>query len=386
MDKYYLAALSFVDGCGHGQTRILVNYFKGAENIWSASEAELLKSKFLTQESIDALFTLKKQGVVERLAQACIDKQINIVTYLDDEYPVNLKEILRFPVCLYYKGKPLNEIKNPLGIVGPRKSTNYAKDVVRFFVERFSGYEMTIVSGGARGIDTVSHQAALKNGLHTVAVLGCGLDVTYPTENGKLFNTIVEQGTLLSEYPPGSQPLAWHFPARNRIISGLSSGVLLAEAGQKSGSLITAEFALDQGREVYCVPGDIFSANSFGVHNLLKQGAKLTSIPEDILEDYFPDINFKNIVPINSPITQKACQTELIKPEPKEHDLDSLSKEQREVLQILECDRPISMDEIHLQCSLDIGSLNLVLLELEILGYLHMDISKRKYLKIREVD
>lgn len=386
MEKYYLAALSFVDGCSHGRTRILVNYFKGAENIWRATEQELLKSKFLTQDSIDALLALKKQGIVDKLAQTCTDKQINLVTYLDADYPANLREIIGFPVCLYYKGKSLNEIKNPLGIVGPRKSTSYAKDVVRFFVEKFAGYEMTIISGGARGIDTVSHQAALKHGLHTVAVLGCGLDITYPAENGKIFSTIAEQGTLLSEYPPGSQPLAWHFPARNRIISGLSSGVLLAEAGQRSGSLITAEFALDQGREVYCVPGDIFSANSFGVHNLIKQGAKLASVPADILEDYFPDINFDSSVPVGKPLPQTVCQTELIKPEPKENDLASLSVEQLEVLQILKYDLPMSMDEIHMQCSLDIGSLNLVLLELEILGYLHMDVSQRKYLKIRGVD
>lgn len=383
MEKYYLAALNFVEGCGNKQIRVLVNYFKSAKNIWRASAQDLLNCKFLTSASIQSILSLREQGIVDNLAKVCTEQDIKIISYLDSDYPELLIEIANFPTSMFYKGQPLSFIKNPLGVVGPRKSTQYAKDVVKFFIEKFAGYEMSIISGGARGIDTVAHQAALEHGLHTVAVLGCGLDIAYPPENKALFAQIAEQGTLLSEYPPGVKPLAKNFPARNRIISGLSKGVLLPEAGHRSGSLITAEFALDQGREVYCVPGDIFSANSFGVNSLIKQGAKLTNMPADILEDYFPGQDFDRKTPPEIQKTVKAVQTTLV--ETVELPTHELSAAQQEVIKILSYDTLMSMDEIHLDCSLDIGTLNLVLLELEILGYIHMDISQRKYLKVRGV-
>lgn len=383
MEKYYLAALNLIGGCGNKQVRVLVNYFKSAENIWRSSAQELLSCRFLSASAVQELLTLKEQGVPENLARVCEQQHIKIINYLDPDYPENLREITNFPTSLFYKGRPLKDIQNPLGIVGPRKSTDYAKDVVRFFVGEFASYELSIISGGARGIDTIAHQTALKSGLHTVAVMGCGLDITYPPENGKLFAEIAERGTLLSEYLPGVKPLGRHFPARNRIISGLSQGVLLPEAGQRSGSLITAEFALEQGREVYCVPGSIFSANSFGVHSLIKQGAKLTSMPVDILEDYYPQRQFERET-IARPAAE-AKQTTLLEAPELNQAAQMLSAEQQQILNILQYDVLMSMEEVHLDCSLDIGTLNLVLLELEIMGYLHMDISQRKYLKVRGV-
>ena len=384
MEKYYLAALNFVKNCGPQQVRVLVKHFDSAENIWQANAKELLQCPFLSKISVEDILTLRGQGVVDNLAKACEKQDIKIVTYLEQDYPANLREIMNFPTSLFYKGRSLKEINNPLGVVGPRKSTEYAKDVVRFFVEKFAGYDLTIVSGGARGIDTTAHKTALANDLHTVAVLGCGLDITYPPENKALFAEIAERGTLLSEYPPGVQPIAKNFPARNRIISGLSKGVLLPEAGVKSGSLITAEFALDQGREVYCVPGDIFSANSFGVHSLIKQGAKLTTTAEDVLEDYFPERDFYKKEPVGK-APPKVVQTVLVEPKQENVPTHELSVEQKEVLHILSYDSLMSMDDIHMECSLDLGNLSLVLLELEILGYIHMDISQRKYLKVRGV-
>lgn len=385
MEKYYLAAFNFVVGCGNKQTRVLVNYFKSAENVWRATAKDLLASKFLSQESVHAILTLREQGVVDNLAKVCSEQDIKIINYLDCDYPKNLIEIMNFPTSLFYKGKPLSDLKNPLGVVGPRKSTGYAHEVVKFFIEKFAGYDLSIISGGARGVDTVAHKAALEHNLHTVAVLGCGLDITYPLENKKLFADIAERGTLLSEYPPGVKPLAHNFPARNRIISGLSAGVLLPEAGDRSGSLITAEFALDQGREVYCVPGDIFSVNSFGVHSLIKQGAKMATLPSDVLEDYFPESDFERKAPVARNTTTKIVQTQLVEEPESKSPKQELSAEQESVLRILAYDLMLSMDEIHMQSSLDIGTLNLVLLELEILGYICMNISQRKYLKVRGV-
>lgn len=387
MERYFFAALKYVKNCGNNQMLVLVNHFKSAENIWCADENTLLKSKFISEESIQSLISLRKQNVVERLAESCEKNNIRVVCYDDEEYPVSLKSIVSAPASIFVKGLALVEQENSLAVVGPRTASNYGKEVVDYLVGGLADYNFCVISGGARGIDTIAHRKALQLGMPTISVLGCGLDIDYPVENRKLFEDISQRGSLVSEYPPGTPPIPKNFPARNRIISGLSKGVLLVEAAQRSGSLITAEFALDQGREVYCVPGNIFSSNSVGVHKLLKQGAKLVTSPMDILEDYYKDgftivsqsILSDDLTNLN---VQNEEQSEQLISDLRTKDL---TKEQHIVWNILSDSIPMSMEDMMLDCNIDIGTLNLTVLELEIMGYIKMDNNNRKYIKVRGV-
>ena len=207
------------------------------------------------------------------------------LSYQDADYPQSLLQIADPPLVLYVKGV-LPPAGYALAVVGSRECTEYGKKAAKLFTKDLAARNIPIISGGARGIDTEAHEACLSVGGKTVAVLGCGVDIAYPEENAGLFERIIRSGgAVISEYAPGMRPLAKNFPARNRIIVGLSQGVLVAEAKLKSGALITANIAADEGRDVYCVPGNIFDATSKGCHELIRTGAKLVDTPQDILED-----------------------------------------------------------------------------------------------------
>lgn len=209
-----------------------------------------------------------------------------IVSLWDPDYPPSLRAIHDPPALLYLRGTlPPAEA---LAVVGARRGTAHGRRLTNRICAEIASRGITVVSGLARGIDTAAHEGALKGAGATVAVLGCGLDRIYPPENARLYSRISEQGAILSEYPPGTPPLAGHFPGRNRIISGLSRGVLVVEASAGSGSLITAEFALEQGREVFAVPGAVDAPTSGGVNQLLKDGARLVTETRDILEVLWP--------------------------------------------------------------------------------------------------
>ncbi len=207
--------------------------------------------------------------------------EAHLVSCWDASYPEPLKSIHDPPALLYVRGQ--FDIGPALAIVGSRRCSPQGRKTTREFAREVARHGIAIISGLARGIDSAAHEGALDSGGQTMAVLGCGIDRVYPPENSRLFHRICEQGAVISEYPPGTEPLAGHFPGRNRIISGLSRGVLVVEAADGSGSLITAEFALEQGREVFAVPGAISAPNSSGVNSLLKDGAHLVTAPEDIL-------------------------------------------------------------------------------------------------------
>jgi DNA processing protein len=211
-----------------------------------------------------------------------------IVAFDDDDYPPLLKAIHDPPALLYARGK-LPEAE-ALAVVGARRATAAGKRLTEEICAEVGSRRITVVSGLARGIDTAAHRGALVGGGGTVAVLGCGIDRVYPPENARLFHHILEQGAIVSEYPPGTPPLAGHFPGRNRIISGMCRGVLVVEAAEGSGSLITADFALEQGREVFAVPGAVFAATAEGVNGLLKEGARLVTEAADILEVLWPEV------------------------------------------------------------------------------------------------
>lgn len=209
-----------------------------------------------------------------------------VIAYDSEDYPVLLKQLVDPPLLLFVLGDHRLLSNNSIAIVGSRAATGYGRRTSFQLGEALSGYGVNVVSGMALGIDTEAHRGCLHGGGNTVAVLGCGLDVVYPKQNKKLYDTIAGRGAVVSEYPLGTKPEGFRFPARNRIIAGLSSGVVVVEAARKSGSLITAQMALDIGRDVFAVPGQVDSFKSEGAHWLLQQGAKLVTTVKDIADEY----------------------------------------------------------------------------------------------------
>lgn len=280
---YYLL-LSMVEGLTPSKLNSLIEYFGDAKQCWVVTEKELMSvpgisakvaAGILNKRSLDPEMELKKlKGM-----------GINVIFEDDPFYPENLKHIYDPPKVLFYAGNIKILQSRMLAVVGARKATYYGLDMAETIARDLSEAGLCVVSGMARGIDTAAHRGALGAAGQTVAVLGCGIDVVYPRENRKLMAEIIERGIVISEFPPGTPPRAMNFPRRNRIISGLSEGILIVEAAIKSGSLITADFALEQGRDVFAVPGLVSNALSRGAHRLIKQGAKLVEEANDILED-----------------------------------------------------------------------------------------------------
>lgn len=223
----------------------------------------------------------------QTIEKICLRKGIGILTFSDEKYPDRLRNIDSPPLVLYYKGVLPDFDRQPMvGIVGTRKASAYGLNTARQFGKQIASSGGVVVSGGADGVDSLALQGAMEVGGQTVTVLGCGVDITYPAKNRRLFMDLTENGCLLSEYIPGDAPERWHFPARNRIISGLSNGVLIVEAPVRSGALITAKDALEQGRDVYVVPGNIDIPTCEGSNALLREGAVAAFSGWDILKEY----------------------------------------------------------------------------------------------------
>ena len=285
-DGFFLAALARASGVGSRYIKCMLDFFGSGEAAWGASRDELLSSGCVpvgVAEAVDA-FRRENPDFPAELAQSCSENMIGICSMRDEGYPEPLMRIYDPPAVLFYRGK-LSRDAERVAMVGSRKMSAYGEGVARMLAEGLAEAGLTVVSGAARGIDTASHIGALKSG-RTVAVLGCGVDVAYPPENRKLLDSIAESGAVISEYGPGTSPLPAFFPARNRIISGLSRGIVVVEAAERSGSLITANLALNEGRDVFAVPGSMYSKTSKGCHRLIQQGAKLVTDLDDILEEY----------------------------------------------------------------------------------------------------
>lgn len=218
------------------------------------------------------------------------EHKVKVITILDGGYPQRLKEIYVPPIVLFYRGKLSLINQRAVAVVGSREHSKYAKDCIREIIPTLVKDDIVVISGLARGVDTLAHEETVKGNGNTIAVIGSGLDVVYPPENSKLYDVIAKRGLILSEYPLQSRPLKFHFPYRNRIIAGLSHGVCVIEAKEKSGSLITANLALSENREVFAVPGSIFSIHSKGTNSLIEAGACLVSSGETITKNlkYFP--------------------------------------------------------------------------------------------------
>ena len=284
-DRVFIAALQGVPEVGAKTIRSMVQYFGSAKGAWEASHDALRKTGFMKESMVQSLSEYRRHFSLDHLMARLERHQIRFVTIFEEEYPRSLKEIHNPPAILFLQGQGQFSTKN-IAIVGARKATTYGHRVAQEFAHYLSLRGISIVSGGAAGIDSSAHEGALLGIAPTVSVMGCGLDICYPRENRTLFEKIRERGLLISEYVPGTRPLASNFPARNRIISGLVSGVIVVEARSSSGSLITADMALSEGRDVYAIPGNIYSPFSAGVHWLIQQGAMCLLNPETILGEY----------------------------------------------------------------------------------------------------
>jgi DNA processing protein len=290
-DLPFYVALAASPGIGPARFKVLLSHFKTAESVWNLPEKTL--EKVLPKDVFGKFIAFRKAFDPENYLEKILSKNIQITISGDKNYPKLLKEIFDPPPVLYIKGE-LPKSEKTIGVVGTRKITVYGKQVTESLVRGLVNNGFVIVSGLARGVDSFAHKVTVENGGKTIAVLGGGLDLIYPPENVPLANKIVETGgAVLSEFPLGMNPVPGNFPARNRIISGLSLGILVTEAGEDSGSLITAGQALEQGREVFAVPGPIYSKLSVGPARLIKDGAKLVTSVEDILEELNLDVKFK---------------------------------------------------------------------------------------------
>jgi DNA processing protein len=283
-DVRYWVGFSKVSGIGAARLRALLDYFGNLEAAWNARVHDLQQAG-LDKRSLGNLVAARSKLdldlEVERLARA----QIQILTWDDAAYPPNLRQIFNAPPVLYVRGDLETRDEWAVAVVGTRRASVYGKEAARLISTGLARAGVTVVSGLARGIDTMAHRACLEAGGRTVGVLGSGLDIIYPHENARLAAEITEQGALISEYTLGTRPEAKNFPPRNRIISGLTLGTVVVEAGRSSGALITADFAAEQGREVFAVPGSIFARGSQGTNNLIQQGAKVVCTISDVLEE-----------------------------------------------------------------------------------------------------
>lgn len=270
----------------------LLRLFGTAEKIFELQRADYMQTEGFDLRWLDALCDKSLEDAAKILAE-CDDKEIELLTYADARYPKRLKNIADPPALLYYKGTvPDFDNEAVIGVVGSRRCSAYGLLHAKQFSKLIAASGGIVVSGGARGIDTMALRGALDSNMPVVCVLGCGVDVAYPPENRGLFRDIIRHGCILSEYPPGTKALPGNFPVRNRLISGLSLGVLVVEAAAKSGALITANHALEQGRDVFVIPGNIGVPHCAGSNRLLREGAYMAENGWEILQQYiylFPD-------------------------------------------------------------------------------------------------
>ncbi len=281
-DKRYWVWLSLLNISCKTKLKILDKY-KNPEKIYKLTKKELLDLK-LSKKTIDKILDIDIKKQVDKHLKYMNKYNIQIVNITDNEYPKSLKNIYDPPISLYVKGNKYILNEKSIGIIGCRNCTKYGEKQAKIFAYNLAKNKINIVSGLAKGIDSFAHIGSLYAKGKTIAVLGNGLDTIYPKENVNLAKEIIKNdGCIISEYPLGTKPLKYNFPARNRIISGISNDILVIEAKEKSGTLITVDFALEQGKEIYVLPGNVDSENSIGTNKLIQEGAKLILSYEEIL-------------------------------------------------------------------------------------------------------
>jgi len=283
-DLRYWIGFNKAPGIGAIRLRALLDHFGTIEAAWKAPARDL-HGAGLDERSVENLLAVRRELNLEAEIQKLARHQVQVLTWDDAGYPHNLREVYAPPPVLYVRGKVEAHDDFSVAVVGTRRASVYGKEAARMIGQGLARASVTVVSGLAMGIDTVAHQACIDAGGRTIAVLGCGVDVVYPAQNGRLAASIVEHGALVSEYALGTRPDARNFPPRNRIISGLSLGTVVVEADMGSGARITADFAAEQGRDVFAVPGNIFARGCQGTNRLIREGAKMVCAVSDILEE-----------------------------------------------------------------------------------------------------
>ena len=377
----------------------LLEHFGSPEEVYYAEPGDLLQVEGITADQAQALEN-KSLDRAQSILEECARKDIFLLTAQDALYPQRLKNIYDPPLLLYGRGSmPLFDEEAAVAVVGTRSCSPYGIRTA----ERF-GFEMSkqgglVVSGLARGIDAASQLGALRAGGLTAAVLGCGVDVVYPPENDRLYEDVAASGVLLSEYPPGAEPFGWHFPARNRILSGLCLATLVVEAPEKSGALITAATALEQGRDVFAIPGPLDAESSVGCNRLIRDGAGLTTESWDILREYQSRYPHK-LHPDGEKLPPLPKKSEIFYPErskkPKvassglpvinvRRNAEGLTDDQIKVLRILDDKEPMLTDDIALRANVPVRRILSAVTMLEIDGYTRQE-GLRKFVRTVEVE
>ncbi len=375
----YWVWFSSLAGLGPVKARTLLEAYGDPKIIFNLSESELKTNRQLTKKNVEEILSMENRERITKINDLMLKNDIKVIDISDADYPQGLREIYDPPVALYYRGKlKLSEFS--IAVVGSRRTTNYGAFSAKKLSYELAMRGVQIISGLARGIDSIAHEGCLDAGGKTAAVLGCGPECIYPPENVGLYDNILKSGGLiLSEYPPGTPPLQYNFPARNRIISGISSGVLVVEAAKRSGSLITAGFALEQGREVFAVPGNIDCAYSRGTNQLIRDGAKMVLEVEDILEEFDYrveayisndkiDKKIQNASSSMASIVKIKGNTVNVNPEAKNY--RGLSTEEIRIVKIIQ--KGIHhIDEIIQRSNIPPGEINNILFMLEMKGVIN---------------
>ena len=342
----FWVGFNLVKGIGPVRLRRLLTFFGSAEAAWGASP-QALREAALGPDLTQRLIGLRASVDLDALWEQFTRQGIRVLTWLDDEYPSHLKEIDYPPPVLYLRGGLVETDDWAVAVVGTRRMSSYGRRVTEELVGTLSRHQITIISGLARGVDSTAHMEALRAGGRTLAILGTGVDRVYPPENRRLAAAIEEQGALISDYPPGTRPEAANFPPRNRIIAGLSSAVIIIEAGRRSGALITASFAAEQGRDVFSVPGSIYAPESRGTNYLIQQGASPLLSPVDVMES----------LEITLQMEKEAAQKTL-----------PADPVERQLLAVLS-DDPLHVDQIQAQAGLSAEKVIATLALMELKGF-----------------
>jgi DNA processing protein len=350
-------ALSFVIGVGSRTAAMLIDTF-GSPTLVFAASTRSLESAGLRRETIDALKSLEPREKAMREIQQLERLGGQALTLVNDKYPRLLRETYDPPIVIYCLGDSASAFSQPMvSIVGSRRCSSYGRNVAEKLSRELAERGITVVSGLARGIDSAAHRGALEGRGLTVGVMGTGLDAVYPKENRKLAARIAEHGALITEFPLATPPASQNFPFRNRVISGLALGVMVVEGAERSGSLITARLAYEQGRDVFAVPGNVTSPKSFGPNYLIKDGAKLVQTWRDVIEEF----------PSDTKAVILAAERGERRMERSREDEIKLSDAERKLIKLLSPDHPVHIDQLISRAGLGSGELMGALLKLEML-------------------
>jgi len=359
--RQYWVGFNLVKGVGAVRFRALLDSFGDLQAAWNAS-AQDLRAAGLSSRSIENLVKLRADVSLDKIWEDIQAQNVQILTWKDEKYPGRLSELDNAPPVLFLRGEYRAEDEWAVAVVGTRRVTAYGRQVTESIARTLASSGVTVISGLARGVDTIAHQTALDAGGRTLAVLGSGVDRIYPPENRQLSEQVIAQGGIISDYAMGTPPEAHNFPPRNRIISGLSLATVVVEAGTRSGALITANFAVEQGREVFAVPGNVLAPQSKGTNRLIQQGAHPLLEPKDILE----------ILELTLISEHREARVVLPADATEAQLFDILSHE------------PMHVDDIRAQAGLPIEQVTAALAMMELKGMVRQ-VSGMRYYSVREV-